>query len=161
MELIKCEVCNKEFNSQEALEMHNSAKHNIPQKREKFKTKKKNKILLIGILAVLIVVSFYGYRNITENVIEVDGYDEFAKYLTEQGVKMYGTEWCPHCKNQKKLFGSSFQYINYTDCDKNRQECLSAGVQGYPTWEIDGQNYPGEQSLERLAQLSGYTGSLQ
>ncbi|MBS3137116.1 hypothetical protein J4232_01660 [Candidatus Woesearchaeota archaeon] len=66
--------------------------------------KKKNKILVAGILAVLIiVVSFYGY---------------------------------------------------YVDCDKNRQECLSAGVTGYPTWKINGQNYPGEQSIGRLAQLS-------
>jgi len=124
--------------------------------------KKKNKILVAGILAVLIiVVSFYGYRNITGNVIKSGEFDNFAKYLTEQNVKMYGTEWCPHCKNQKELFNSSFQYIDYVDCDKNRQECLSAGVNGYPTWKINGQNYPGEQSIERLAQLSGYTGNIQ
>jgi len=126
------------------------------------KMEKKNKILLIGILTVLIIViSFYGYGNTTGNVIKVGKYDEFAKYLTEQDVKMYGTEWCSHCKNQKELFGSSFQYIDYVDCDKNRQECLSAGVQGYPTWKIKGQNYPGEQSIERLAQLSEYTESTQ
>ncbi len=123
---------------------------------------KKNKIVLMGILVVLIiVVSFYGYKTIAGNVIKEGAYDEFAKYLTEQEVKMYGTEWCSHCKNQKKLFGSSFQYIDYIDCDQNRRECLSAGVQGYPTWEINGLNYPGEQSLERLAQLIGYSGSLQ
>ncbi len=118
---------------------------------------KKNKILLMSVLVVLIiVVSFYSYRTITGNVIKVGEYDEFAKYLTEQGVKMYGTEWCPHCKNQKNLFGSSFQYIDYIDCDKNRNECSITGITGYPTWKINNQNYPGEQSLERLAQLSGY-----
>ena len=116
-------------------------------------------VLFVTLVTSLFIGNFGG--KITGNVIKSGEYDEFANYLTEQGVKMYGTEWCPHCKNQKKLFGNSFQYINYIDCDENRQECLSAGVQGYPTWKINEQNYPGEQSLERLAQLSGYTGSIQ
>ena len=121
-------------------------------------------IVTLMVASLIIVGCGSGQNSIDINDLEAVNSLEngpLAKCLTEKGVKMYGTEWCPHCKNQKKLFGSSFQYINYTDCDKNRQECLSAGVQGYPTWEIDGQNYPGEQSLERLAQLSGYTGSLQ
>ena len=111
------------------------------------------------IVVLILIAGFYGYKNITGKAVQSQ-YDEFSKYMTEQGVVMYGTEWCPHCKNQKKLFGSSFQYIDYIDCDKNRQECLSAGVQGYPTWKINSQNYPGEQSLERLAQLIRYSRSL-
>ncbi len=112
----------------------------------------------IGVtILIAIIILFYSYNDITGRTVKSGQYDEFAKYLTEQGVKMYGTEWCTHCKNQKKLFGSSFQYINYIDCDKKRAECLSAGVQGYPTWKINGQNYPGEQSIERLAQLTEYS----
>lgn len=112
------------------------------------------------ILVIVLVGIFYINKNITGNVIESGEHDEFAQYLTGQGVKMYGTEWCSHCKNQKKLFGNSFQYIDFVDCDKNKQECLTAGVQGYPTWKINGQNYPGEQSFEKLSQLSGYNGEL-
>lgn len=82
-------------------------------------------------------------------------YDTFAKCLTEKGAAMYGTDWCSHCKNQKKMFGNSFQYVYYVDCDRNQNECLGAGVRGYPTWKIDGENYPGEQQLYRLASLSG------
>lgn len=82
-------------------------------------------------------------------------YDSLAKCLTEKGAKMYGTEWCSHCKNQKAAFGNSFQYVDYIDCDKNKNECSLAGVQGYPTWKIEGQNYPGEQQLNNLASLSG------
>lgn len=123
---------------------------------------KKIKWFVFGIAAVLaIAILFYGRGSITGNAVIPGQYDDFAKYLSGQGVKMYGTEWCSHCKNQKELFGPSFRYVNYIDCDKKREECSSAGVQGYPTWKINGQNYPGEQSLERLAQLSGYTGSLQ
>jgi len=84
----------------------------------------------------------------------VGKYDTFAKCLTEKGVTMYGTEWCSHCQNQKKEFGKSFQYINYVDCDRQKLECNKAGVKGYPTWVIDGENYPGEQDLYYLASLS-------
>ena len=82
-------------------------------------------------------------------------YDEFAQCLTDKGVKMYGTEWCSHCKNQKALFGNSFQYVDYIDCDQDKDACQQAGVKGYPTWVVDGENYPGEQSFSRLASLSG------
>ena len=81
-------------------------------------------------------------------------YDTFAQCLTENDVVMYGTSWCSHCKNQKALFGKSFEYVNYVDCDYNKEECIKNGVQGYPTWKINGENYPGEQPLARLAALS-------
>ena len=114
----------------------------------------KNPFTYLAIILILII-AFNSYKNYAGKA-DPDKYDEFAKYLTEQGVKMYGTEWCSHCKNQKKLFGKSFQYINYTDCDKNVIECSAAGITGYPTWSIKGKNYPGEQSIVRLTQLSGY-----
>jgi hypothetical protein len=82
-------------------------------------------------------------------------FDAFATCLTEKGVIMYGTEWCPHCQNQKKLFGSSFDYINYIDCDRNQQACAEAGITGYPTWFVGGEYYPGEQSFYDLATRSG------
>lgn len=82
-------------------------------------------------------------------------YNTFAQCLTDEGVTMYGTDWCSHCQNQKKAFGGSFELINYIDCDKQRDECILVGVKGYPTWEINGELYPGEQSLGRLASLAG------
>lgn len=82
-------------------------------------------------------------------------YDEFAQCLTEKEVKMYGTEWCSHCKNQKELFGSSFDFVDYIDCDLRSDECQAAGIKGYPTWKINGESYPGEQTIEKLASLTG------
>tara|TARA_Y100000031_G_C8063697_1_gene311836 strand:- start:228 stop:557 length:330 start_codon:yes stop_codon:yes gene_type:complete len=82
-------------------------------------------------------------------------YDEFAQCLTENNIKMYGTEWCSHCQNQKAEFGDSFQYVDYVDCDQSQDQCLSAGIEGYPTWVISGEKYPGEQSLSYLSSLSG------
>lgn len=81
--------------------------------------------------------------------------DALAKCLTEKGVKMYGAEWCSHCKNQKNAFGSSFQYVDYIECTQRESDCKAAGVDGYPTWIIGGVKYPGEQDLGTLAKLSG------
>lgn len=87
-------------------------------------------------------------------------YDAFAQCLTEKDVVMYGTYWCPHCANQKKMFGFSFKYVTYVECDaggKNPQPdlCVQRGVDGYPTWEINGEMQSGEIPLPVLAEKSG------
>jgi len=99
-------------------------------------------------ISVIIIIS---YKNINA---QPGQYDDFAKCLSEKGLKMYGTEWCPHCKNQKKLFEKSFKYIDYTDCDYEKEICGSEGIKGYPTWKINNQSYPGEQTFQRLSQLT-------
>lgn len=81
--------------------------------------------------------------------------EELAQCLTEKGAVMYGTDWCGHCQNQKAVFGESFQYINFVNCEQNKDECQAANVPGYPTWQINGKNYPGEKSLAELAGLAG------
>ena len=89
-----------------------------------------------------------------------------ARHLGEVGAKEYGAYWCPHCHEQKMLFGKeAAALIDYVECDPRGQNsraeiCQAAGanIKGFPTWEIKGQFYSGTQSLEKLADLSGYTG---
>ena len=151
MEIIKCEACNKEFQSQDALEMHNSAKH---PKKSISKISIKTILLVAGVILLASIIGYLFLKG--ENEAQAGQYDEFAKYLTEREVVMYGTEWCSHCKAQKELFGSSFQYINYVYCDKKIKDCIAAGVSSYPTWKIEGVNYLGTQSIEKLIQLTEY-----
>ena len=82
-------------------------------------------------------------------------YDTFAKCLNESGLIMYGTEWCPHCKNQKALFGSSFEFVNYIDCDANKAECDKNAITGFPTWKFEGEKFEGVQSLEKMGAITG------
>jgi len=112
----------------------------------------KKMMILITLIIFLVVI---GCNNDYQQDDSSPENTALALCLTEHDVTMYGTEWCPHCQNQKKAFGSAFKEINYVDCDKDRNACEQAGVQGYPTWNINGQNYPGEQSLDKLAQLAG------
>jgi len=87
-----------------------------------------------------------------------------ARHLTQAGAKEYGAYWCPHCHEQKELFGKeAFAELDYVECDpkgKNPrpQLCQAAKIKGYPTWEIKGQFYEGVQTLEKLADLTDYKG---
>jgi len=119
-------------------------------------TNKRDVIAKIGVAAAIIVavISIYFVIN-SPAAVPNPAYDDFAKCLTEKGIRMYGTEWCPHCQNQKKLFGSAFQYVSFIDCDEKAEECSSQGVTGYPTWVFNGQKYEGEQSFADLSRITG------
>lgn len=67
---------------------------------------------------------------------------------------MAGTDWCHVCQAQKALFGPSFRYIDYRNCDIGTF-CDEQGITAYPTWIINGEKYRGKQPLSRLAELSG------
>jgi len=83
-------------------------------------------------------------------------YNTFSRCLTEKGVVMYGTETCFHCKNQRAKFGDSFKYINYTDCDKNRELCIEKNILAFPTWVFANDGVlQGEQPFEILGNISG------
>lgn len=87
-----------------------------------------------------------------------------ADHLSETGAMMYGAYWCPHCAEQKAMFDSAASQLPLTECDPNGENaqpqlCIDKGVRGYPTWEINGQLYPGVQSLSRLAELSAFEDS--
>lgn len=91
-----------------------------------------------------------------------------AKHLEAAGAKMYGAWWCPHCHDQKQVFGKeAFKDIHYVECStpgakgvrKMTNFCRQAGVKAFPQWEINGKLIePGLKSLKELAQLSNYQG---
>lgn len=104
----------------------------------------------------------YGWK-----ISSVSGEDEIAlaQHLTATGVKKYGAFWCPHCFEQKQLFGEeAFDQVTYIECaeggkDPQPNVCSAAGIQSYPTWEIDGKFYPGIKTPEELADLTNYQGN--
>jgi len=88
-------------------------------------------------------------------------YDDFAKCLTSKQAKMYGAYWCPHCADQKEMFGRSFQYVNYVECAiKGSREltaaCRAANVQHFPSWQFG--NGPLVEAVFPLQELSDKTG---
>ncbi len=131
--------------------------------------------LTIGMITLIGALGVYGSINSSQTSVTAGNSYEItttsgpaeialASHLQQLNAKEYGAYWCPHCHDQKQLFGQeAFAMIDYVECDpkgKNARPtlCREAGITGYPTWEIDGQFYPGLLSLERLADLSGYQG---
>lgn len=85
-----------------------------------------------------------------------------AKCLDDKGVEMYGTFWCPHCADQKKMFGKEAEkYIPYYECDARGENpvteaCLELGIEGYPTWIFpDSSRLVGSIPLTELQVKSG------
>ena len=112
------------------------------------------------IFLVLVAVTVYTFFSGSESGYDDSPgpHDELAQHLTEQGAVMYGTDWCPFCQEQMTMFGNSFRFIEYVDCDRSRGVCNSMGVQSYPTWIINGERYTGVLSIGRLTELSNFEG---
>ncbi|MDX2228693.1 MAG: hypothetical protein NW220_03585 [Leptolyngbyaceae cyanobacterium bins.349] len=88
-----------------------------------------------------------------------------ADHLTQTGAKLYGTYWCPYCNRQEAMFGTAISKVQVVECDPQGenaqpQACAKANISSYPTWEIQGQLYRGMRSLDELAVLSDYKGSM-
>lgn len=89
-----------------------------------------------------------------------------ADHLTKAGAVMYTAYWCPHCHEQKELFGKeATARLKIVECapdGRNSQAelCASKKIQGYPSWEIKGSIDSGVKPLQVLAERSGYRGAL-
>ncbi len=87
-------------------------------------------------------------------------YDTFAQCITDSGATFYGASWCVHCQNQKTAFGKSQKLLPYKECSAPNQTnldlCAADNIDATPTWEFaDGSRVSGEQSLEKLSELTG------
>jgi len=89
---------------------------------------------------------------------------QLARHLTSIGAKMYAAYWCPHCHDQKQLFGrQALALLTIVECapdGRNSQTalCQEKKIEGFPTWEINGKMTSGTQTLQQLADVSGYKG---
>jgi len=90
----------------------------------------------------------------------------FAKFLTDNKVVMYSAYWCPHCNDQKQLFGkAAVEELIIIECAKDGKNnkyklCQEKGIEGFPSWEINNEIYSGTMNLRELAQMTNYQGSL-
>ena len=112
-------------------------------------------LLVLGVVATVIFRGASGGDSLTGK------YDTFAQCLTEKGAIFYGAFWCPHCRAQKEMFGSSEKFLPYVECstlDGRNQvpACSEKDISGYPTWEFaDGSRLSGEVPLTQLAEKTG------
>lgn len=115
-----------------------------------------NKKILIYLLVAIIVI--LGFWLLIRRQYAPGKLDGFAQCLKDKKATFYGAFWCPHCQNQKAIFGNSERLLPYVECSNpdaqsQTQVCISRGIKNYPTWEFaDGSRLTGETPLEKLAE---------
>jgi len=121
-------------------------------------TKLRNLILLIAGVLIVVGVLFYFMWAQQSGPSKLDS---FAQCISSKGVKFYGAFWCPHCQDEKSMFGSAAHYLPYVECstpDSNGQLqiCIDQKITEYPTWKFpDGSVNQGEMTLQDLATKTG------
>lgn len=108
--------------------------------------------LVVAVALIAWAIYYFGYYRHSTNKFDV-----FAHCLNNKGAKMYGAWWCPHCADEKELFGDAFHYVNYVECSPpgertQNDACKQAQIKSYPTWQFaDGSRTTGTQPLAELS----------
>jgi uncharacterized membrane protein/glutaredoxin len=124
--------------------------------------------LAAGRLAVVALLILVVHGNNIKPEEEPSGPEDpqvrtLAEHLADKGVLFYGASWCPHCQEQKRMFGPSAKRLPYIECNlagptaPQASACTAAGVDTYPTWVINGRRYVGQVlTLAELADATGF-----
>ena len=121
--------------------------------------KKQKQVYSFVTLLVVLFIALIGARIWSDE--QPGDYDQFAQCIADSGATFYGAFWCPHCNEQKELFGNSAQYLPYVECSKEDRSgqldvCIEAGIEGYPTWEFaDDSRLSGSLSFDVLSTKTG------
>jgi thiol-disulfide isomerase/thioredoxin len=81
--------------------------------------------------------------------------------LQAQKAVLFGAYWCGYCNQDRQALGAeAAAMVEYVECDPkgvgaDPKRCADAGVDAYPTWEVNGQRSSGAKGLRGLAQLTG------
>ena len=118
----------------------------------------------VGAAAVIIIALHLHYAGYLGSAPKEEDpwIRSLAEHLAKADAKFYGASWCPHCSEQKHLFGSSEKRIPYIECSPGGPKgpqasaCKEKNIQSYPTWIINGQRYTGIQPLNELAKLTNF-----
>lgn len=117
---------------------------------------KKHAYLWWGVGGVVVVGALFLLNTSTPGKL-----DAFTQCVAESGATFYGAFWCPHCNDQKAMFGKSAKLLPYVECStpdgKGMLEiCSEIGIESYPTWAFpDGERLTGSVPLATIAERTG------
>ena len=89
-----------------------------------------------------------------------------ADHLTASGAVMYSAYWCPHCHEQKELFGKeAAKALKVVECAPDGQDnqvdlCRSKGLEDFPAGRSTARSIPG-LSLSTNSPISVATKALE
>ena len=116
-------------------------------------------VLRIALVAALILTTATLLRMASPTVPPLVTASGVRQELVENGATLYGISPCASTQKQLVDLGTTEYYtkgLDYVDCEADAAFCRLMNVTSYPTWQINGQLYPGYYSLEKLlVRLSG------
>lgn len=117
---------------------------------------KNRNVQIYGFIVVLLAGAYLAGRYHKNHK-----YDSFAQCLATKHAKMYGLYWCPHCLEQKEMFGASFHFVPYVECaikgsSEMAPECKAAGLKLFPSWQFGSE--PPKEGVLPLEELGEKTG---
>ena len=118
-------------------------------------------LVLLAFLLALVVFLVYRQnappaKNAQDSVDlpVVSGSDKpLSELLKASQATCYGAEWCGFTKKQQAELDDVSDGYEYVDCEADKERCTQAGINAFPTWEINGKKHEGFMSKERLQQL--------
>lgn len=121
-------------------------------------------IAMTAVPAVIVIAALHSQASeVTARGPEDPYLRGLAERVADSGATFYGASWCPHCQEQKAMFGASQDRLPYVECSPGgprggmASSCVSAGVQTYPTWVFaDGTRVTAVLSARELAERVGY-----
>jgi len=121
-------------------------------------------LLQTGAAALIVIATMHVQTRSAAISADEDPYlMGLAVRLADSGAVFYGASWCPHCQQQKAMFGASVNRLPYVECSPGGRtaptapSCIAARVNIYPTWIFaDGDRISEVLSTEELARRVGY-----
>ena len=116
--------------------------------------------LLVCIAGIVLIAAFVSCVLLNDDTDVTVSMDDIANNITANGWVLYSTTSCPHCVEQKNVFGESIDYILIINCDLNENaygECVAKNVTGVPTWinSVTGEMRMGVQNVDNLIEMGG------
>lgn len=117
------------------------------------------KFIIGGVVLLIIAavgISFIAPAEPAQTTVPTGKYTAFAQCIKDSGATFFGAWWCPHCKEQKEMFGDAASLLPYVECSTTDGKgqtliCIDNAIKNYPTWVINGATTTGTIPLADLA----------
>jgi len=130
----------------------------IENAEKRDKKNKRSKFINASMIILIIIMSFFAIIKINSSEekekLSQEGIQNLINELNDKNITLYGMSWCPHCKDQKSLFGENIDELDYIDCDISPDDiCKELSV--VPVWITpDEKIFVGQMSLSEIERIS-------
>lgn len=116
--------------------------------------------LLVCIAAIVLIAAFVSCVLLNDDTDVIMSMDDIANDITANGWVLYSTTICPHCVEQKDVFGYDIEHIVVINCDVSEDaynQCIANNITGVPAWinSVTGEVRVGMQDMDSLIKMAG------